>query len=57
MATNEPTRQSLPAGTGPEYWRGLEDLTDSPEFRELLAREFPDDHDRWTDPRNFNRRA
>ena len=27
---------------GPKYWRGLEELTDSPGFKEKLAREFPD---------------
>ncbi len=28
-------------GTGVRYWRGLEDLADTPEFRETLEREFP----------------
>jgi MoCo/4Fe-4S cofactor protein with predicted Tat translocation signal len=28
-------------GTGREYWRSLEDLADSPEFLDLLEREFP----------------
>ena len=27
---------------GPKYWRGLEELADSPGFKEKLAREFPD---------------
>jgi molybdopterin-containing oxidoreductase family iron-sulfur binding subunit len=33
-----------PAGapTGPRYWRSLDELADTPGFREQLAREFPD---------------
>ena len=34
---------------GREYWRGLEELADSPEFAALLRREFPDRADEWTD--------
>jgi molybdopterin-containing oxidoreductase family iron-sulfur binding subunit len=29
------------AGSGRAYWRGLDDLADTPEFREHLEREFP----------------
>ncbi|MGH8101057.1 MAG: TAT-variant-translocated molybdopterin oxidoreductase, partial [Chthoniobacterales bacterium] len=27
---------------GKRYWRSLEELSDTPEFREWLEREFPD---------------
>jgi molybdopterin-containing oxidoreductase family iron-sulfur binding subunit len=35
---------SLPNGapTGPKYWRSLDELADTPGFREHLAREFPE---------------
>ena len=43
--------------TGKRYWRSLEELSDTPEFREWLQREFPDgaaelDRDYWS-RRNF----
>src|SRR3984957_16126603 len=28
-------------GTGPEYWRSLNQLSDTPEFRQWVEREFP----------------
>jgi len=31
-----------PAPTGPKYWRSLDELADTPGFREHLAREFPE---------------
>ncbi len=34
-------RQRLSERTGPAYWRGLEELAETPEFTELLDREFP----------------
>jgi len=27
--------------TGPKYWRSLEQLSDAPEFRQWVEREFP----------------
>jgi MoCo/4Fe-4S cofactor protein with predicted Tat translocation signal len=42
--------------TGKKYWRSLEELADSPAFREFVAREFPEQADKWDDPagrRNF----
>src|SRR5882724_6998145 len=36
---------SAPAGpvpTGPKYWRSLDELADTPGFREHMAREFPE---------------
>ena len=43
--------------TGKRYWRSLDELSDTPEFREWLEREFPDgasqmDGDYWS-RRNF----
>jgi MoCo/4Fe-4S cofactor protein with predicted Tat translocation signal len=35
---------------GPEYWRGLEELADTDEFRELVHREFPQAAAEWIDP-------
>src|SRR5882724_5902601 len=38
------------AGTkGPEYWRTLEELAGSPEFQEMLHREFPKGASEWLD--------
>jgi len=33
---------SAPAAPGPKYWRSLDELADTPGFREHLAREFPE---------------
>jgi MoCo/4Fe-4S cofactor protein with predicted Tat translocation signal len=35
--------------TGPEYWRSLEELAGSEEFREMLHREFPKGASEWLD--------
>ena len=43
-------RRRLSERRGPEYWRSLDELADTPEFRELLQREFPDGATEWTDP-------
>ena len=37
----ERIRQRLDAKSGRAFWRGLEELSDSPEFRRFLAAEFP----------------
>jgi MoCo/4Fe-4S cofactor protein with predicted Tat translocation signal len=38
------------AGTnGPEYWRSLEELAGSPDFQEMLHREFPKGASEWLD--------
>ncbi len=34
-------RARLESGDGPEYWRSLEELAETPAFRERLQREFP----------------
>ncbi len=49
-------RQRLSSARGPEYWRCLEELTDSAEFRELVLREAPRHAAAWQDSldrRNF----
>jgi molybdopterin-containing oxidoreductase family iron-sulfur binding subunit len=38
------------ARSGREYWRSLDELADTPEFRELLHREFPQGASELTDP-------
>ena len=34
---------------GPEYWRSLEELAGSAEFREMMHREFPKGASEWLD--------
>src|SRR5258705_1277825 len=36
--------------TGKKYWRSLDELADSPAFREFVAREFPQKAEEWNDP-------
>jgi MoCo/4Fe-4S cofactor protein with predicted Tat translocation signal len=36
--------------TGPQYWRSLEQLEDTPEFRDWVQREFPAGASEFTDP-------
>ncbi len=40
---------ALSAGSGPEYWRSLEELAQTPEFRESLQREFASPSGAWQD--------
>jgi molybdopterin-containing oxidoreductase family iron-sulfur binding subunit len=42
-------RARLQSARGPEYWRTLEELADTPAFRELVEREFPAQAAAWTD--------
>ena len=35
---------------GRTYWRSLEELADTPEFREYVGREFPDQASEFTEP-------
>jgi len=42
-------RQELENTKGPEYWRSLEELAGSAEFRELMHREFPKGASEWLD--------
>ena len=51
-------RARLASSRGKRYWRGLEELADSPEFAVALRKEFPDRADEWDDGpsrRNFLR--
>ena len=43
-------RAKLEETRGREYWRSLEALSDAPEFREYLHREFPENASEWLDP-------
>ena len=40
-------QQKLSAAQGPEYWRSLEELAGTPEFEDLLHREFPRQASEW----------
>ena len=40
---------------GKKYWRSLDELADTPLFREFVAREFPEQSEGWNDP--FERRT
>jgi len=49
-------RARLDGTRGREYWRSLESLVETPEFKEFLHREFPQNASEWLDPvgrRNF----
>lgn len=37
----ESVREQLRSSSGRQYWRSLDELADTPAFRELLEREFP----------------
>jgi MoCo/4Fe-4S cofactor protein with predicted Tat translocation signal len=41
--------QQLTETKGPEYWRSLEELAGSPEFQDMLHREFPKGASEWVD--------
>src|SRR5712671_6324540 len=41
--------QQLKETKGPEYWRSLEELAGSPDFQEMLHREFPKGASEWVD--------
>jgi MoCo/4Fe-4S cofactor protein with predicted Tat translocation signal len=49
-------RARLDGTRGRDYWRSLESLAETPEFKEFLHREFPQNASEWLDPvgrRNF----
>jgi molybdopterin-containing oxidoreductase family iron-sulfur binding subunit len=49
-------RARLEATRGREYWRSLDALAETPEFKDFLHREFPQNASEWLDPagrRNF----
>jgi molybdopterin-containing oxidoreductase family iron-sulfur binding subunit len=43
-------RERLEQAAGPQYWRSLESVAETPEFQEFLHREFPSNASEWTDP-------
>src|SRR5262245_31555572 len=43
-------RARLAGVNGPKYWRSLEELADTPDFREYIKREFPAQAEEFTDP-------
>src|SRR5438034_9118764 len=43
-------RARLSAAQGPQYWRSLEEISETEEFREFLHREFPQGASEWNDP-------
>ena len=45
----EQVRERLRANKGPEFWRSLDELAATPEFEDLLHREFPRHASEWTD--------
>jgi MoCo/4Fe-4S cofactor protein with predicted Tat translocation signal len=44
-------RSRLAGADGRLYWRSLGELADTPEFREYLHREFPEQASEWNDPK------
>src|SRR4051794_10498534 len=46
----EALRARLDGTRGREYWRSLEALSQTPEFKEFLHREFPQNASEWLDP-------
>src|SRR5687767_2466266 len=43
-------RAQLEGTRGREYWRSLEALSETPEFKDFLHREFPQNASEWLDP-------
>ena len=44
-------RSRMAGADGRLYWRSLGDLADTPQFREYLHREFPEQASQWNDPK------
>ena len=44
-------RSRIASSEGRLYWRSLGELSDSPQFREYLHREFPEQASEWNDPK------
>jgi molybdopterin-containing oxidoreductase family iron-sulfur binding subunit len=42
-------QDKISTARGKEYWRSLDELSDTPEFRKFLAQEFPTKHELWMD--------
>ncbi|MFN8059789.1 MAG: TAT-variant-translocated molybdopterin oxidoreductase [Vicinamibacterales bacterium] len=43
-------RERLASASGPKFWRSLEEVAETPEFQEMLHREFPQNASEWSDP-------
>src|SRR6185369_11814605 len=48
---SSPIKSRLAGSQGRLYWRSLGELADTPEFREYLHREFPEQASEWNDPK------
>jgi MoCo/4Fe-4S cofactor protein with predicted Tat translocation signal len=48
-------KEQIEQASGPEYWRSLEELAGSEEFKDMLHREFPKGASEWLD--TFSRRG
>jgi MoCo/4Fe-4S cofactor protein with predicted Tat translocation signal len=48
--TLEAAREKLAGQTGKKYWRSVDELADTPAFREAVQREFPTQAAEWIDP-------
>ncbi|MBV8817509.1 MAG: TAT-variant-translocated molybdopterin oxidoreductase [Acidobacteriaceae bacterium] len=48
----EQLRARLSEGTGPQYWRSLEEVANTPEFQKFVEDEFPDRTPDFLDPAN-----
>ena len=48
--TLEQVRAKLNGKNGKKYWRSLDELANTPEFGEMLQREFPQQSSEWLDP-------
>lgn len=48
--TLEQARAKLAGKTGKKYWRSVDELADTPAFREMVEREFPNQASEWLDP-------
>jgi MoCo/4Fe-4S cofactor protein with predicted Tat translocation signal len=46
----ETVRRQLAGRRGPELWRSLDELAGTPEFQEMLHREFPRQASEWVEP-------
>ncbi|MGH7783144.1 MAG: TAT-variant-translocated molybdopterin oxidoreductase, partial [Candidatus Binatia bacterium] len=49
-------REKILSKSGKQYWRSLEEYSDTPEFREFVTREYPDNAEEWDNSlsrRNF----
>jgi molybdopterin-containing oxidoreductase family iron-sulfur binding subunit len=50
VPADQALRARLEGTRGREYWRSLEALAETPEFKEYLHREFPQNASEWLDP-------